>query len=345
MKTFLGAFSVLAAAVTVGLLLNIDPRRRAEIMLETEEFVQRWWIQDPNKVSDRTAAGVAKIRHFETIFPVEGEERRLFQDPYAEYFYAGSTLVNWLPKRALMRLVGDQSVGLMLLLAGRTAFFDEQVKAAVAAGVKQVVILGAGYDTRGIRLGLPKDVTVFEMDQKDLQEKKKSTLEGIANSGALPVDTSRVRYVPVDFAAGQGVKTVPDYDPAAATVFTLEGVAQYIPKEATGRTVLAAAALCGDGSRFIMSYVPQELYEDPHKVGAQPDETKTLLRSVAKAGEPWVSGWYQHDFAAFMRQRGFEVQRDISVAEIVEEYYTPARRHVPARQRIGFERYVIAHKV
>ena len=47
-----------------------------------------------------------------------------------------------------------------------------QVQAAVDAGITQYVILGAGYDTRAVRLGLPPSVNIFELDQADVQKKK-----------------------------------------------------------------------------------------------------------------------------------------------------------------------------
>merc|ERR1712224_281533 len=119
--------------------------------------------------------------------------------------------------------------GVMYLLAGRTREFDERVRAAVAAGTKQVVILGAGYDTRGFRLGLPSDVLVFEVDQPDVQQKKRAALDAIKRSGKDLPNEGNVHFVPCDFnvESVQKIKDEPKYDPSAATIFTLEGVTQY----------------------------------------------------------------------------------------------------------------------
>merc|ERR550532_2799914 len=119
-------------------------------------------------------------------------------------------------------------IGMFFLLAGRTREFDEQVRQSVATGIKQVVILGAGYDTRGLRLGLPGDVRVFEVDQPEVQAKKRAALGGFAE---LP-NKENVHYVPIDFnkETVEKLRDEQQYDSSAPVVFLMEGVTQYIPK-------------------------------------------------------------------------------------------------------------------
>ena len=61
---------------------------------------------------DATAQGVARTRHMETIYPIEGAQTRLFEDPYAEYFYAGSAVTNllfrWVGPKALFGLMSNE---------------------------------------------------------------------------------------------------------------------------------------------------------------------------------------------------------------------------------------------
>ena len=107
--------------------------------------------------------------------------------------------------------------------------------AAVMAGATQFVMLGAGYDARGWRLPLPKTVKVFEVDQPDVQALKKARLAGVPG---LALDA--VSFVPVDFAVDSletELKRCPGFDPAAKSVFLLEGVTQYISKTATSSTL------------------------------------------------------------------------------------------------------------
>jgi methyltransferase (TIGR00027 family) len=77
----------------------------------------------------------------------------------------------------------------------RTRFADERLESAVRAGAAQVVILGAGYDSRAYRLReLLKDVRVFEVDYGPTQEYKKRRVQEIF--GCFPTNLT---YVPIDF--------------------------------------------------------------------------------------------------------------------------------------------------
>jgi methyltransferase (TIGR00027 family) len=228
-------------------------------------------------------------------------------------------------------------------LAGRTAEFDRQVRAAVEAGCKQYVILGAGYDTRALRLDLPKDVQIFEIDQPGVQERKRAKLSSIPGL-SLP---SSVHFVPVDFSTESIAMLLkhPAYDPTVPTVFTLEGVTQYISKEATASTLASAAELSGPGSRFLASYVPQELWDSPEKCGVDAGQFSTFLWQVATiAGEPWISGWGAPELAAQMHAHGFMVERDVSLRDLNKDFFEPAGRPIPEQHQVILERCATAIK-
>lgn len=297
------------------------------------------WVLGLFKKGDGTAQGVAKARHMESIYPIEGTEKRLFQDPYAHYFYAGSAVVprlfEWVSPKALFGMFGDFNAGVQWTLIGRTREFDEQVRAGIAAGVTQYVVLGAGYDTRSLRLGLPEDVKIFEVDQPKVQAMKQAKLDAIPGL-TIP---SNVHFVPIDFNVDDVSKLRKHqaYDPAAPTLFTLEGVSQYIPAQAVESTVATAAAMSGNKSRILISYVPQDLYDAP--------EARSLLflaRYIAQ--EPWITGWHKQEFTSLMKAHGFRVKRDVSLPELHEDFFVPAGRSLPKKQQVILERYVTAIK-
>ena len=72
-----------------------------------------------------------------------------------------------------------------------------QVQAAVEAGVTQYVILGAGYDTRAVRLRLPASVAIFEVDQPDVQKKKIAGDFSNPSSPLHPHPPSSISYLPL----------------------------------------------------------------------------------------------------------------------------------------------------
>merc|ERR1719203_2043245 len=115
-----------------------------------------------------------------------------------------------------------------------------------------MIILGAGYDTRGFRLGLP--LTCFEVDQPDVQALKKSAIDCMDLSEE---QRAKVHLVPVDFNTESASKVGEhaEFEKGAKTLVLMEGVTQYIPKEATAETLRCIQALVGSGSILGVSYI------------------------------------------------------------------------------------------
>ena len=305
-----------------------------------------WMFRRSLNRGDGTAQGVAKARHMETIWPMKGDQKRLFEDPYASHLYTGAgatqLIFEWVGAEGINRMLNNVQAAVHPTLAGRTAEFDHQVRIAIDAGCKQYVILGAGYDTRALRLALPKDVQVFEVDQPIVQELKRAKLSSIPGL-KLP---SSVHFVPVDFKTETISKLLdhPSYDPLAPTVFTLEGVTQYIPKESTSQTLGNAAKMSGPGSRFIVSYVPQDLWDNPEKCGDEKEIASFLWQVAAFTNEPWISGWSEESMEAAMHSFGFMVERDVCLRDLNKDYFEPAGRPIPEHHQVILERCATAIK-
>src|SRR6202035_910396 len=144
-----------------------------------------------------TALGVAAARAAET-----DSENPLIQDPFARAFLDAAGEGMWSltsdPKlsAALIDLVPDLAAHIQAMvdfMAVRTKWFDDFFLDAVSSGVRQVVILAAGLDSRSWRLSWPAGTTVYELDQAKVLDFKSSTL---AQRGAQP--TARLVSVAVD---------------------------------------------------------------------------------------------------------------------------------------------------
>jgi methyltransferase (TIGR00027 family) len=186
--------------------------------------------------SSRTAEYVALFRALETQRPVG---QRLFADPLASAFLtrplaAVAALARTPGIGALVPWAIDRRVpGPLPSAVARTKVLDEAVEAALAAGTEQLVILGAGYDSRAYRLAGAGRIPVFEVDHPDTQAVKQRIVGDVL--GGLP---AHVRFVPVDF----------DHDDLAAALeraglvvgrrtFVLwEGVASYLTPETARST-------------------------------------------------------------------------------------------------------------
>ena len=120
--------------------------------------------------ASRTAQYVAMFRALETARPAD---ERLFEDGYAESFLSGRQ--RWLVRAARLPVMGtlvrraieQRSAGAFSSAVARTAWLDERLRVALAAGIGQVVILGTGFDCRAYRLPEVEQATVFEVDHAD----------------------------------------------------------------------------------------------------------------------------------------------------------------------------------
>jgi methyltransferase (TIGR00027 family) len=134
----------------------------------------------------------------------------------------------------------------------RTKYFDEYLLAAVQAGVRQVVILASGLDSRAYRLPWPDGTTVYEIDQPQVIEFKTRTL---AELGAEP--TANRRTVPIDLRADWPTALrAAGLDTGAPTAWLAEGLLIYLPSEAQDRLFDNITALSVPGSTIATEYVP-----------------------------------------------------------------------------------------
>lgn len=193
-----------------------------------------------------TALGVAAARAAETARPDP-----LIRDEYARVLVSSAGPawarladpdVGWLDgdeygQRAHRLGIDYQAV--------RTHFFDSYFAAAADAGIRQVVILAAGLDSRAYRLPWPTGTSVYEIDQPKVLEYKTSTLESL---GASPAAIRRP--VPVDLrddwpAALLGA----GFDRTEPTAWLAEGLLPYLPSDAQDRLFEKFTALSAAGSQ------------------------------------------------------------------------------------------------
>ncbi|MDM4141725.1 MULTISPECIES: class I SAM-dependent methyltransferase [Mycobacterium] len=129
--------------------------------------------------------------------------------------------------------------------AVRTHFFDEYFADAVGAGIRQVVILAAGLDSRAYRLDWPTGTAVYEIDQPQVLEYKARILQ---QHGAVP---SAIRHpVAVDLRDDwPAALTAAGFDRTRPTAWLAEGLLPYLPSDAQDRLFEMFTALSAAGSQ------------------------------------------------------------------------------------------------
>ncbi|HWF28221.1 MAG TPA: class I SAM-dependent methyltransferase [Mycobacterium sp.] len=137
-------------------------------------------------------------------------------------------------------------------MAVRTKYFDDYFINTTGAGVRQVVILASGLDSRAYRLPWPAGTVVYEIDQPQVIEFKTITLAGI---GAKPATTRRT--IPIDLRADwPAALQAAGLDTTAPTAWLAEGLLIYLPPEAQDRLFDHITALSVPGSTIATEFVP-----------------------------------------------------------------------------------------
>jgi methyltransferase (TIGR00027 family) len=278
----------------------------------------------------RTAEYAALFRALETARP-PGE--RLFGDPLAVAFLrpplrAGVTLAK-LPilGRLVPAVVDRRWPGPRPSAVVRTRVIDDALQRALDRGIDQLVLLGAGYDSRPYRLQPAHRVRVFEVDHPSTQAVKRRVV--VELFGETP---AHVRFVPVDFDRQRLDVAMAAAGLAAGqrTYFVWEGVLAYLTPDAADATLRWASAVSGPGSEIAFTYVHRGLLDGTrHFAHAGP-----WVDSVRAAGEPFVLGLDPETLGAHLAERGWRLLEDLSTTEALAIHGRDVRR-VPSFYRIA----------
>jgi methyltransferase (TIGR00027 family) len=243
-----------------------------------------------------TAEGVALFRALESMRP-EGERR--CYDPLAKDFL--NTRFRMVCRSRIRSAIARVYIGFRhgrsaMHIVGRTRYIDYHLVEAIRDGLEQLVILGAGFDSRAYRFDeLMNHVQVFEVDHPATQRRKAERL--VQMFGNLP---EHVTYVPLDFERETLEDRLLDsgYDTELKTMFIWEGVTMYLTAEAVDETLEFIARNSGKGSTIIFDYMYESLLTGT-------DEATLKFRSyLSRLGEPPQFGIEEGAIEQFLNSRG-----------------------------------------
>ena len=290
---------------------------------------------------DGTAQGVAKQRLIESLAK---PDRRIIYDPYAKNFVLGANIIKLMGHRLSVWLGNKIIPGMHEHLISRTRYIDDLIEESTFANIEQYVILGAGYDSRAHRLKLPSKLKIFEVDQSEVQELKRLRLpDNMPNKESIT-------YVDIDFNHKSLKEELINvgFDQNKSTIFTLEGVSQYISREALDATLKEVADLNpNSNSKIFISYVNKLLKEDSKacfgKGYSKPEKAVSFItNSAAKMGEPWISFYSAEEVESILSQNNFTLIENKTLADLNSKYFTPVDRTIPENHIFKLEHFVIA---
>lgn len=276
--------------------------------------------RDPSQM----ALQIAGLRANETHLP---HNERVFEDPYAEFFFPRDvrqmlkdpTLVK--AERAKYERIMP---GVNGAIVARIRFIDECLADAMKKGLQQLVIIGAGYDTRAYRIpGVREQLKVFEVDHPLTQEVKTRTIREIF--GDLP---AHVTFVPVVFGRDriEAQLTAHGYDSSLKTLFIIEGLLMYIPAPAVEALLSFIRNATGPGSGFVADYFDRSVVEGTSIL----PEAQALKGFVEQEGAALQFGFDEGAVEAELRARGFSGVESVNATALKARFFPAAGpdRHV-----------------
>lgn len=258
---------------------------------------------------------IAVHRFMESARP-EGE--RICYDPFAVHFISPEmmkTIEETARDPARAKAMSEHYErlipGLTYSIRARVRFFDDFVKRSADEGLEQLVILGAGYDTRAYRIPGLENVRVFEVDHPGTQSAKTEKIKEIF--GMLP---DHVRYIPVDLAAedlGQGL-LAKGYDRSRNTLFLMEGLVMYLSPEAVDGMLAFMVENSGAGSAILFDYFQGSVVDGTCEAG------RNIRDYVKQVGEPLMFGIEEGMVEKFLEDRGFSRVKSVTSEDYKKLY-------------------------
>lgn len=272
-----------------------------------------------------TALGVAAARAAET-----DSENPLIRDHFARLFLdaAGPGMWSMFSSPTVSADLADVDPDLSArmksrvdFMAVRTAFFDEFFVGAADAGIRQVVILASGLDSRAWRLPWPDDTTVYELDQPKVLQFKSATLQ---SHGARPMSTQV--DVPIDLRQDwpKALQRA-GFDPSAPTAWSAEGLLRFLPARAQDLLFERIDALSARRSRLATN-APGKDFLNPERLARERQEMQRMREVAAREFDTEIPDvqdlWYAEertDVGNWLSEHGWDATVT-TAAELLTHY-------------------------
>ncbi|MEO6885307.1 MAG: SAM-dependent methyltransferase [Jatrophihabitantaceae bacterium] len=251
------------------------------------------------------------------------KDQRIVSDPYAPLFLTqpNQRILRTLRHGSALLTIAERNefAALSTFSLCRHRFIDEQLRLALAEGVEQVVILGAGYDSRAYRFadelaGRP----VHEVDLAPLSRRK----AGIVAANPHLFAGTAIRRVEIDFRVDALAERLlaAGFAVGVRTFVVWEGVSMYLTGAAVGTTLDTLADICGPGSVLTM-----DLFHDISGLRPIDRLRRAGVRAIRLIGEPITFALTPKQAPGFLHTHGFEASTVMQSDALAAHYSTDRR--------------------
>ena len=264
--------------------------------------------------ASRTAEGSAAVRAIHHLHDVP----RVFDDPYALEFtspmwrgIASSSVLQWFITHVVLRSLRPIAAETVV----RSRYTEDLLEQAIAGGMRQYVVVGAGFDSFALRhRDSQPGLRVFELDHPDTQRVK---VERILS---MNIELSGfVEFVAVDFEE-QSVAEVlaaSSYQAVLPAFYSWLGTVPYLSNAATISTLRSIADYAAPGSELVFDYlVPDEVLSSSER-----RVVEKLKRFTARRGEPLIGEFHPDELKATLGVVGLELIENLSGVEQEGRYF------------------------
>jgi len=195
---------------------------------------------------------------------------RLFEDPFAD------ALAGEAGRAELAKYRGAAPAPSVPIIEVRTRWYDDAIGRALRSGLRQIVILAAGMDSRSYRLSFPEATRVFELDQPAVIEHKRAALAGAVprcERVALACDLAQDWVGPLERAGFK--RDVP-------SLWLVEGLLQYLEAISVTSILSRVDALSRSGSVVLYDVIGESMLRSP--------VLASTLQMMRELGAPWIFG-------------------------------------------------------
>jgi methyltransferase (TIGR00027 family) len=194
----------------------------------------------------------------------------------------------------------------------RTRFAEDALEAAVDRGVRQYVLIGAGFDSFALRRpAFASELQIFEIDFPATQSLK---VRRIAECGVtLP---GSVHFIATDLSQQSVAAALArsTFNPDTLTFFSWLGVTLYLTREANVATLASIASCTPAGSEIVFTYFDERVFQ------TESESFRELQSRVASIGEPFLSGFDPATLATILAECGLTLIEDFNGEDIAARY-------------------------
>jgi methyltransferase (TIGR00027 family) len=207
----------------------------------------------------------------------------------------------------------------------RTRYIDAIFKEVLAEGFDQILIFGAGFDTRALRFQTEAgDTKISELDVPITQKAK---LDQYAKRGlSIPAN---VEFISINFDKESLSERLEEagFGRGGRSLFVLEGLLMYLQSESVNETFKVIEEFVGEGSVVVFDYVRASVLRQEGSYYGE----REIVKSVSKAGERWYFGIEEGELEGFLKKHGLRVSEHKDAQELEQMYFTDASGKIVGR--------------